>query len=781
MATFVDIVNATECNILSKITFTQFKMLCEKVNIMNDVINSEEITTVKNDEMYIQYNMLTDYCKDMIINNYKKVQEYKPSDNKNEGRIFLNGKMGLQRIWGVMRGILCNGLMFDYDMKNAHPTILLYLCKINNIMCLPLENYVNNRDHILNEFSTSDNINKTTAKMLFIMALNFNKNIKSVKIDNKNHKIKYNFFIEFDKAIKQLHIKLSEIYTTIYYKHKNDDNNYGKFINELMCNYENTILQDVIKYFIINHNDIIINVPMFDGLMISHTNSINNIDNNNIIASLDSLTSKYNIKWDNKQHNIELKQYILNLNITDNILSFNGEHEISVCNYVLKNILNKKIYNCCGEVWIYHNRIWINSNVDKVIIPILSKHDLEIECIKIKDLKTLKAISTLIQIHAPDNNAFNDLLHSDTLLKVCYNNGYYCFVNNKFIEYTNDNIPYTTFIINRDYIPSIYNVDDDNIKFVFETILKPIFNIGYNNTDEDNNNNTEYMWFILNKIARMLAGHIEDKKWLLFLGSRNSGKGVIQEILNNTFDKYIGTFNSECLINKTAIGESEKMSAWLLGFRFTRIMFGNEVPTTNKQKLNGIMLKTIISGGDKITARRNNKDAISVNIQSSIILNTNDIPECNPSDAMETAITFNMPIKFMDDNEFNKLTDTEKRIYKRGIKNTNIKNICKMSNYCNAFESILYYAYTLTTTIPEKQALMNDDNNNEMNDDKRFFDYLEFGDGYTLLNSDLDMLITQNNINISKLKMGNYLISAGCARYRNNNIRGFKGCKIKTD
>ena len=46
MATFVDIVNATECDILSKITFTQFKMLCEKVNIINDVINSEEITTV---------------------------------------------------------------------------------------------------------------------------------------------------------------------------------------------------------------------------------------------------------------------------------------------------------------------------------------------------------------------------------------------------------------------------------------------------------------------------------------------------------------------------------------------------------------------------------------------------------------------------------------------------------------------------------------------------------------------------------------------------------------
>ena len=782
--TFIDVVSKPECDILSKITFTQFKTLCSKVDgiTVDDTLNSDEILTVlKNDDLYIQYNMIVKYAKEMIKNNYSMVQTYKPVSNKMDGRVYLEGDMGLQRIWGVIRGVLCNGLMLDIDMKNAHPTILLYLCKINNLMCLPLEGYVNNRDAILNEFMASDNIDKATAKMIFIMSLNFNKQIKGVKIANKQHKIKYPFFMEFDKSIKLLQIKLSDIYSSIYNKYKNDNNNYGKFTNELMCNNENTILKEVIKHITTIYGDIVINVPMFDGLMVSHKQSLHNIDQKEIVSVLDTLTSKYAIKWDIKQHNIEIQPYLLNLDISCNKLSFNGEHEVAVSQYVLDNVLYKKIYNCNGEVWIYHNNIWINNDIDKVIIPMLTKHDLEIDGYPIKDLKTLKAVSKLIELHAPENKKFNDLLHSDTLLKVCYTNGYWCFTNNKFIEYTLDNIPYTTFIINRDYVPMKYNEDDDNIKAVFKSILHPIFNIGYSsNTEEDEKQNIQYMWFILNKIARMLAGHIEDKKWLLFMGSRNSGKGVIQEILNTTFENYIGTFNSECLINKTAMGESEKMSAWLLGFRFSRIMFGNEVPTNDKQKLNGIMLKTIISGGDKITARRNNKDAISVNIQSSIILNTNDIPECSPTDAMETAITFNMPIKFMDDNEYDRLSANEKLIYKRGIKNTNIKTLCRTLNFQTAFESILYHAYTLITSMSEKHIIRNNDNDNDTNDDKRFFDFLEFGntDEHKLTNNDLEGLKVQHNISISKLKMGNYLVSAGCTRYRTGGGRGFIGCKL---
>jgi hypothetical protein len=39
----------------------------------------------------------------------------------------------------------------DIDMKNAHPTILRYLCSIHKINCPNLEYYIYHRDDIVRE------------------------------------------------------------------------------------------------------------------------------------------------------------------------------------------------------------------------------------------------------------------------------------------------------------------------------------------------------------------------------------------------------------------------------------------------------------------------------------------------------------------------------------------------------------------------------------------------------------------------------------------------------
>ena len=40
----------------------------------------------------------------------------------------------------------------DIDMVNAHPVILNYLCKKNNVDCNILKNYIENRELILSSF-----------------------------------------------------------------------------------------------------------------------------------------------------------------------------------------------------------------------------------------------------------------------------------------------------------------------------------------------------------------------------------------------------------------------------------------------------------------------------------------------------------------------------------------------------------------------------------------------------------------------------------------------------
>ena len=51
----------------------------------------------------------------------------------------------------------------DIDMVNAHPVILNYLYKKNNVDCNILENYIENRELILSSFSE----NRKSVKELF--------------------------------------------------------------------------------------------------------------------------------------------------------------------------------------------------------------------------------------------------------------------------------------------------------------------------------------------------------------------------------------------------------------------------------------------------------------------------------------------------------------------------------------------------------------------------------------------------------------------------------------
>ena len=48
----------------------------------------------------------------------------------------------------------------NIDMVNSHPVILLNLCQKNKLSCNILNNYVENRDLILDSFSNDKNLLK---------------------------------------------------------------------------------------------------------------------------------------------------------------------------------------------------------------------------------------------------------------------------------------------------------------------------------------------------------------------------------------------------------------------------------------------------------------------------------------------------------------------------------------------------------------------------------------------------------------------------------------------
>ena len=776
---YVETVNPEICIKLSKMTYTQF------LTLYNDSDNISENGNITIDlEKYNQYKIIKEYCCNMVSNNYKLNTTYKYANFKTFGRIFVE-KMGLQRISSKIRGILCENINYDFDMINAHPTILLYLCKKHNIPCYELERYINNRKVILKKFMVDENKTINEAKITFITSIN--NSLSITKLYKSNSKVMVNiknkFFLAYDKEIKLIQKLLILQYQDLYkdLSSKCNLNIEGRFTNLLMCKIENEILQKIIEYTtkILN---VVVNVPMFDGLMIDKLSiDSKKIDLNIIIENFNNLCSKYDIKWSVKPHNTEILEIVNAFTLEDNIVSYVGSDEVDISNYIINNIIKNQIYLCNGELWIYNNLIWEKNN-PKILTPIISKHDLYISTNKgdraiNKTNKDIKNLISLVSTLAPQKEDFNKLMYESTLLKICYRNGYYSFKESSFIPYNNDNIPFTSFIINRNYI-----IDNSKIDEIYEKIIYPIFNV-IKDEKGDIIKNYAYknMKYVLYKLSRMIAGHIEDKDFLLFLGERNSGKGIIQGLFKNTYENYTDSFDTSNIIQKPiSAGESSKESAWQIPFEFKRIMFGSEIDCKTIKgkhiiKLNGVIVKKLMSGGDALTSRGMRENARCFQIQSSMVLTANDIPKCEPSDAMEFCRVFEMPCRFLKEEDSNNLSEDYKKCVIIKKADDSLKEFIKLDSVKNSFQYILFEAYKNIETIQMKENENLNDNDNEFMEEHSDFTSkfsITENENDIIKNKDIQAILEENNISFSLIKAQKYLKAMGAKPYKTKFERG---------
>ena len=120
-------------------------------------------------------------------------QKYKYSKKlKNCGRQYVN-KFGVQSLQNDLKGFLCSNIYNDFDMVNAHPTILLHI-KDEYFECMEtplLEKYVNNRKTILDKWNI-------TKKEILI-------NLNNEKPTNSNNEFLKGIDIEFKKIQNALY------------------------------------------------------------------------------------------------------------------------------------------------------------------------------------------------------------------------------------------------------------------------------------------------------------------------------------------------------------------------------------------------------------------------------------------------------------------------------------------------------------------------------------------------------------------------------------------------
>ena len=205
--------------------------------------------------------------------------------NKNfKTRKFVKNGLGLQALPRLIRGTIAKDYYKDIDMVNAHPVILAHLCEVyndpNSADDLEEDEEVDEIDYRYlslynsNRNKTIDEIVKINPELTFdevkiaILAL-INGGYSKVKVI----KHKTQWLEGFTKEIRKILITFWNYHTDLHadVKAKRSDKFYNleaSLMNQLLCNFENLILECMVKKLkalkIIDKNYVMI----FDGMMI---------------------------------------------------------------------------------------------------------------------------------------------------------------------------------------------------------------------------------------------------------------------------------------------------------------------------------------------------------------------------------------------------------------------------------------------------------------------------------------------------------------------------------
>lgn len=243
--------------------------------------------------------------------------------NPNDGRLYAD-RPSLQGLMGCFRGVLSGSSSIDFDMVNAHPTILLHLAfKYKFADISKLSEYVNNREAILKQLQNDEGISRGESKTLILCAIN-KENLTTKKSNKKV--IKSKWFIEFDKEIKTLQQAFSNLFPTIVKEvRRNGSNNVlGRMMARILNIEENIILQDAYNSI---SSQVKVMSLVFDGLMTyKQDHNGNDVDEEEIINTLDNATVRWGVKWSVKAPDLSLVPYLEDMDIGDNPVQIGRAH-----------------------------------------------------------------------------------------------------------------------------------------------------------------------------------------------------------------------------------------------------------------------------------------------------------------------------------------------------------------------------------------------------------------------------------------------------------------------
>ena len=182
------------------------------------------------------------------------------------------------------------------------------------------------------------------------------------------------------------------------------------------------------------------------------------------------------------------------------------------------------------------------------------------------------------------------------------------------------------------------------------------------------------------------------------MGERNSGKGVICDLLKMAFGPFVLTFNSENLLcsRLRGGGDAAKKQSWMAPLEFVRICLSNEIILGDGAcKMDGNMVKRLASGGDEVEVRTNYKDEERKRLQCTAFMCCNECPPADPPDAYETLEVFSFGTKFVSQEEIDGREEGGRDVPEHWAPaDPTIKGWIKNPDVIDAFTRIVLDAYS---------------------------------------------------------------------------------------
>lgn len=551
---------------LSKISYTVFKQYTGKCK------------TEKERKEY--FEKFKSYCSGVIKMKgiSKRIYHYTDKSALDAGRLFSGSS--IQGIAGDFRGYLMNGITTDLDMKNCHPVILEYICKLHKFDCPILSYYNNNRAEILTRIEKTDIL-------------------KAVNSDKINKSTSDEFLRSLDKECKVLQAKITALPEYQYIVRNVPEtklyNWMGSAINRILCVFENQILQVIVKH--LTRKGIEICTLMFDGCLI-YGNYYNTPELLRELEEFIVVETGINMKLSYKEHS---ENFVLD-DMTE------GEEEEETNDVDETKYLMKKYTHwvfCKGVLYCFDdkNGLWTTSqSVHKRIIMDYARGAYA---------NTITRINTILSA-IPSfciNDSWLQQNFNSSLGKLLFNNGYYDSVEQKFYDKFDPSIVF------------FHKIHLDFKEFDMEYMADIRQRLFFDPLGE------EVGQYLMQTLSRGLMG--EKMKRVLFgLGATGCGKSTITMAFSKSCGEYIGTFNASNLTTKDSADEAQAMR-WALLLASKRLIFSNELDS--KQVLNGTTLKKH-SGNDELIGRTHGKEETAFQPHYLMMLFGNDMPMIKPYD-----------------------------------------------------------------------------------------------------------------------------------------------------